>query len=349
MLATIGGYERRRAEAVLQSNSAAGELDHLGEQILAEQIRLGLTQLEKGSQQRQLEQAMERDEYMRLEKFTKLALRQQMAEQARELRYVWFQLVQERMLEVEACYRFELGEDPPPSDLAGPPLAAPDNDLLLGRRLLHDLRRIEAAYNQRRAEPRHALIKNVSLRKLAPAALLKLRATGSCSFSLTELDYDMDFPGQWDRRFKAIRASVHCVTGRYEGVNCILTKTVSKTRTTGDRAAAGPLPPDPPADCSIAISTGRVTRAGSSSTSTTIFCCPASIKERSATGRWTSPPPSPGTTATRSPTWCSRSCTPRRRPPAPAGPRLSGSFRKRSTRRQLAARPARQPPARPPW
>ena len=67
----------------------------------------------------------------------------------------------------------------------------------------------------------------------------------------------MDFPGQWDRRFKAIRASVHCVTGRYEGVNCILTKTTSKTRTTGDRAAAAPLPPDPPADCSIAISTGK--------------------------------------------------------------------------------------------
>jgi hypothetical protein len=67
----------------------------------------------------------------------------------------------------------------------------------------------------------------------------------------------MDFPGQWDRRFKAIRASVHCVTGRYEGVNCILTKTASKTRTTGDRAAGAPLPPDPPADCSIAISTGK--------------------------------------------------------------------------------------------
>jgi Tc toxin complex TcA C-terminal TcB-binding domain/Neuraminidase-like domain len=257
ILATVAGYERRRADWVLNSNGAAGELDHLGEQILTEQIQLGVHQLERTSQQRQLDQAIEQDEYIRLEKFTNIDMRRQMLEQARELRYVHFQLAQELKLEVEAAYKFELGEDPPPSDLEGPLVAAPDRDLLLGRRLTHELRRIEAAYNDRRAETRHEIVKNVSLRKVAPAELIKLRATGSCAFSITELDYDLDAPGQWDRRFKAIRGYVHCVTGRNEGVNCILTKTTSRTRSTSDRSAAAALPPDPHADCSIFISSGK--------------------------------------------------------------------------------------------
>jgi len=257
ILATVAGYERRRTDWVLNSNGAAGELDHLGEQILTEQIQLGVHKLEKDSQQRQLDQAIEQDEYMRVEKFTNIDMRRQMLEQARELRYVVFQLAQELKLEVEAAYKFELGEDPPAPDLEGPLVAAPDRDLLLGRRLTHELRRIEAAYNDRRAEPRHEIVKNVSLRKVAPAELIKLRATGSCTFSITELDYDLDAPGHWDRRFKAIRGHVHCVTGRNEGVNCILTKTTSKTRQTPDRPAASPLPSDPHSDCSIFISSGK--------------------------------------------------------------------------------------------
>jgi hypothetical protein len=216
-----------------------------------------LCQLEKDSHERQLEQAIAVDEFMRLEKFTNIELRRDLVEQARELRYVSFQLAQELKRDVEVAYKFELGEDPPPSDLPGVLPGGLNRDLFAGRRLLHDLRRIEAAYNERHAEPRHHIFKNVSLRRLAPVELIKLRATGTCSFSISELDYDMDFPGQWDRRFKAIRASVHCVTGRYEGVNCILRKTASRTRRTPDRPTPDTLAPDPHVECSIAVSTGR--------------------------------------------------------------------------------------------
>lgn len=87
---------------------------------------MGIHQLEKTSQQRQLDQAIEQDAYMRIEKFTNIDMRRQVLEQAREVRYVVSQLARELKLEVEAVYRFELGEDPPAPDFEGPLVAAPE-------------------------------------------------------------------------------------------------------------------------------------------------------------------------------------------------------------------------------
>lgn len=94
--------------------------------------------------------------------------------------------------------------------------------LLAGERLAQDIKRLEAAYleqNRRELE----ITRHVSLRQLDPAALLSLRATGTCDFALPEWLFDLDFPGHYFRRIKTVSVSLPCVVGPYTSVSGTLT------------------------------------------------------------------------------------------------------------------------------
>ncbi len=158
---------------------------------------------------------------------------------------------------LRAAYELELGEAPPPDELSSPLGFRGSGDLLTGRRLQHELARLLASFDQKRAQQRDALVMRVSLRKHDPAALLELRATGVCTFSITEPACDLHNPGQWDRRIKAVLANVHCVVGSNETLDCILTRS-GGVRRTSDRVAPGStLVNDPPGVDRIPINSGR--------------------------------------------------------------------------------------------
>src|SRR4030095_11358161 len=101
--------------------------------------------------------------------------------------------------------------------------------LLAGQKLYLDVRRMEMAYldlNQREYE----LTKHVSLLQVDPLALVKLRATGRCTFKVPEACLDMDAPGHYFRRIKSVALSIPSVTGPYTSVNCTLTMLKSSIR-----------------------------------------------------------------------------------------------------------------------
>ena len=103
--------------------------------------------------------------------------------------------------------------------------------MLAGERLYLDVKRMEMAYldlNKREYE----LTRHVSLLQVNPQALLQLRATGRCAFSLPESLFDMDGPGHFHRRIKYFSMSLPCLTGPYASVNCTLTLLKSTIRTT---------------------------------------------------------------------------------------------------------------------
>ena len=90
--------------------------------------------------------------------------------------------------------------------------------LLAGERLLQDLRRMDATYhaeNKRELE----LVKMVSLAEHDPDELVKLRQARIAEFSLTEDDYDRDFPDHYLRRLKSIAVTIPCTSGPYQGVH----------------------------------------------------------------------------------------------------------------------------------
>src|SRR5262249_53517246 len=84
--------------------------------------------------------------------------------------------------------------------------------------------------NQREYE----LTKNVSLMRVNPIALLKLRSTGSCMFTMPEELFDMDGPGHYFRRIKSVAVTLPCVVGPYTSVNCSLTLQQSSIRVSTD-------------------------------------------------------------------------------------------------------------------
>src|SRR5262249_2058132 len=105
--------------------------------------------------------------------------------------------------------------------------------LLAGEKLLLDVKTMEMAYhdlNQREYE----LTKHVSLLQVAPLALVQLRATGACTFTLPEELFDFDTPGKYFRRIKSVAVSLPCITGPFTSVSCNLSREKSSIRISTD-------------------------------------------------------------------------------------------------------------------
>ncbi len=103
--------------------------------------------------------------------------------------------------------------------------------LLAADRLVGDIKRLELAYlDNNTREP--VLVRDVHLSQIAPLALLALRRTGSCTFSLEEALFDLDRPGLYFRRIKSVAMSVPCVVGPSATVSCRLSLLKSTLRRT---------------------------------------------------------------------------------------------------------------------
>ena len=120
----------------------------------------------------------------------------------------------------ERCFRFELGLQDS-SYINFGYWDSLKKGLLSGEKLQYDLRRLEAAYlEQNRRE--FELTKHISLALLDPLALVKLRETGRCFFSLPEEIFDLDYPGHYFRRIKSVSLTLPCVVGPYTTISCTL-------------------------------------------------------------------------------------------------------------------------------
>src|SRR5206468_4031582 len=98
-----------------------------------------------------------------------------------------------------------------------------------GDRLLHDVRRMEVAYLDQNARE-YEITKHVSLASLHPEGLLALQEQGACFIDLPEAIFDLDYPGHYLRRIKAVSVTVPCITGPYTSVPCKLTLLAIRTR-----------------------------------------------------------------------------------------------------------------------
>lgn len=221
MASMQAGHERRRDDWQLQADLAQKELDQIDKQILAAEIRVAIAELEISNHEKQLEQA-EAVEAFQKSKFTNKQLYSWQVAQLASLHYQAYQMAFDLAKKTQKAAQTELGI--PASELD---IIAFDNwdslrkGLLAGERLGQQLRRLEHAYldkNRREFE----LTKHISLQQLHPLALLQLRETGSCHFSIPEELFDLDFPGHTFRRIKSVSLSIPCVAGPYTSINATL-------------------------------------------------------------------------------------------------------------------------------
>lgn len=220
MASKVGSLNRREQEWAFQSNLAAGEITQIFKQLRAAQIREAIAEREWRNHQRQMQHAEEIERFLAGEKNGKKSNQALYAWMKREVKGLYsqcFQFAFDVAKKAERALQHELG-DPNLSFLQFGYLAGKEG-LLAGEKLHYDVKRMEMAYldlNRREYE----LTKHVSLLQVNPIALLQLRATGRCSFSVPEDLFDLDCPGHYFRRIKAVAVSVPCVVGPYTTVNC---------------------------------------------------------------------------------------------------------------------------------
>ncbi len=216
---TMGGYKRRKDEWEHQEKLANLEMDQIDEQLEAADVRIKITELEEQNQEQAIKNSQEVDEFIQT-KYTNKELYQWQIGQISSVFFTSYKLAYDLAKKAEKCMRFELGID----DSSYINYGYWDNlkkGLMSGEKLQYDLHRLETAYleaNKREFE----LQKQVSLALTDPIALVQLRETGRCFFSLPEQIFDLDYPGHYYRRIKSVSLSIPCVVGPYTTIPCTL-------------------------------------------------------------------------------------------------------------------------------
>ena len=231
---TIGGYTRRQEDWTHQADLATKELEQVGKQIAAGELRVAIAEHERDNQMLQVAHSKEVDEFMR-RKYTNVELYDWMVGQLSALYFQSYRLAYDVAKRAERCYRYELGL----ADSNFIQFGYWDSlkkGLLAGERLQLDLRRMETDYADRNKRD-YEITKHVSLLSLDPAALIRLRESQQCEIAIPEAIFDMECPGHYLRRIKSVSLTIPCVTGPYVGVNCTLTLLKSAVRRSTSDAA----------------------------------------------------------------------------------------------------------------
>ena len=227
MSSVMGGYQRRQDDWKFQAKTAELELKQLDKQIIAAQIRLDIAEKDLSNHKVQIEQSKEVGDYLR-SKFTNEQLYSYMVSEVSGLFFQTYKMAYDLAKKAEKCFQLELGRDDS-SFINFGYWDSLKKGLLSGEKLQLDLRRLEMAYleeNERDFE----LTKHISTRQLNPMALLQLKTTGTCEIDVPEMLFDMDCPGHYMRRIKAVSLSIPAIAGPYTSVNCTLSLEKSSIR-----------------------------------------------------------------------------------------------------------------------
>ena len=211
--APLGRLETSRSISPTRNSSRSTS------QIAAAELRIAIAEKELDNHVIQIENAKATDAFMR-SKYTNQELYQWQVGQISGVYFQSYKLAYDLAKRAERCFRFELGLQDS-SYINFGYWDSLKKGLLSGEKLQYDLRRLETAYlEQNRRE--FELTKHISLALLDPLALVKLRETGRCFFSLPEEIFDLDYPGHYFRRIKSVSLTLPCVAGPYTTISCTL-------------------------------------------------------------------------------------------------------------------------------
>jgi hypothetical protein len=233
----VGSFARRQDEWTLQHNLAVADLLQIDRQIAAAEIRKAIAEQELANHRKQTENSQDVEVFLRT-KFTNQQLADWQIGKLATLFFDAYRLAHSVAKRTERAYREELGVN--------------DSDfvkfgywdelrrgLLAGEHLYNDLKRMEVAFLDSNARE-YEITKHVSLATLNPRALVELRRTDACEFTLPEWAFDLDYPGHYMRRIKNVSVTIPCVVGPYASVNCTLTLQSSSIRVSSTASGAYP-------------------------------------------------------------------------------------------------------------
>ncbi len=241
--ARMASYYRRAEDFVFNANLATQELMQYGRQIISSLIREQVAKREYENHLKQIEYSEEIQAFLQ-DKFTNEELYNWMQGEISKIHYSSYQFAFDLARKSEQTMKYELMRQEF-DDLNIIKFGYWDSTkkgLLAGKSLLLDLKRLEMAYYEN-IKREYEMTKHISLHRLDPLALLKLKATGSCEFEIPEWLYDIDSPGQYMRRIKSVSVSIPCTVGPYTSIHARLSLLKSSIRIkalTGDYKRTGP-------------------------------------------------------------------------------------------------------------
>jgi hypothetical protein len=230
MAARTSSYQRRADEWMHQVNLAARELMAIGRQIVGSLIAEQIAYYEYQNVKTQIQQSQDVLSFLQ-DKFANQQFYGWMQSEISGLYYQYYRFACDTARRAEQTMKRELMR-PELDDTQFIQFNYWDSGhqgLLSGEALQFDLKRMEMAYhdaNTRELE----MTRHVSLRQLAPQALVAMRLTGTCTVSIPEWLYDRDCPGHYMRRIKSVALSIPSVVGPYASVNCTLSLQASSLR-----------------------------------------------------------------------------------------------------------------------
>jgi hypothetical protein len=227
---TKASYARRYQDWQFQAAQAEMELPQIDSQIETAKIRLLMAESELENHKLQVAQKTEEFDFIKT-KFTNVQLYNWMKGQIANIYQQAYQMAHKLAIAAEKAYIFEKQKSGYDSFIKFGYWDNLKQGLMSGELLYNDLRRLELEYienNEREPE----LSKDIPLSMISPDALLRLKAEGRCDFDIPEMLYDIDYPGHYMRRIKAVSISIPAVTGPYSGISCKLSLLSNRFRNT---------------------------------------------------------------------------------------------------------------------
>ena len=211
--------QRREQEWKQQLLLAQQELKQVERQRLAADIRQLIAEKDLEIHEKNMDQADELHEFYK-NKFTNLGLYNYLSTTLNRLYREAYNVAYDMANMAARTYQFERDDDTP--FIAGDNWQFDRAGLLAGERLLLQLQRMEKAYLEQHKRD-YEVTQLFSLALLDPSALMGLKQTGGCEFTLPEIMFDLFYPGQYKRLIKSVRITIPCVTGPYTNVSAKLT------------------------------------------------------------------------------------------------------------------------------
>jgi hypothetical protein len=248
-----GAYDRRAEGWEFALEQTEDELAEIEKQVVAQEIRVDLARRSLELHQHAMEQTRELVAFYE-QKFSSLTLYSYLSRTLQGLYREAYRNAYEMARLAERAYRFERAGDTTPL-LRGGYYDVARGGVAAGERLMADLMACERRFmetHDRKLEIDQAF----SLAQVDPAALVRLKITGTCEFEVPEIHFDAFYPGQYRRTIQSARLTIPCVTGPYTNVSATLTLLDSYVRR--EPSLTAPLLMVPPTrTVSIATSSGQ--------------------------------------------------------------------------------------------
>ena len=222
------GYLRRAAEWAFQMQLATDELAQVAVQLQSAQEKIDIATQDEQNQQTIIQNAEDVQTFLQ-NKYTNQQLYSWMITQISNVYFQSYQLAYSFAKQAEVCYGYELG-------IVGASYIqygywdSLHKGLLSGEALMNSLKKMETDYLANNIRE-YELTRQISLAQLDPAALLQLKANGTCFINIPEELFDLDYPGQYFRRVKHIAVTIPGVVGPYTPVCLKMTLMNNSVRT----------------------------------------------------------------------------------------------------------------------